>query len=153
MHGLLIRSLCTALAVGVLFAGVFFAQSGYRNQARAQAALDRVQLELAEMERQRVALETAQRRLDQAGMVLSGLGPVPGAWTSFPLVTRAVLDQEQTGRILALLGRREDWTILRTESLTLRPECGLEPCQQFFVDLQAVVFAPVPAWSKPLEGP
>ncbi|WP_045222615.1 hypothetical protein [Desulfonatronum thioautotrophicum] len=153
MHGPLIRTICTVLAVGVLFAGVFFAQSGYRKQTLAQAALDRVQLELVEVERQRDALETAQRRLDRAGMVLSGLGPVPGAWTSFPLVTRAVLDTEQTGRILALLGRREDWTILRTESLTLRPECGLEPCERFFVDLRAVVFAPVPVWGKTQEGP
>ncbi|GAB6057707.1 hypothetical protein [Desulfonatronum parangueonense] len=147
MQNLLIRSIFALLAVGILFAGLRFAMAGHQEHARALAGLERAQRELAERERERDQLAIAWQRMDQAGTLLSTLEPVPRHWTSYPLVMRAVLDREQAGSALRLLGRGEDWTFLRTEALTMRSECGLEPCDRFHIDLRAEVFAPIPAFS------
>lgn len=143
MCGLLIRSICTVLAVGLLVSGLLFARAGHLEHARALNGLERVQRELADREQERGVLEAAWERLDLAGGILAGLGPVPREWTSYPLVMSAALGSGEADHVLGLLGRGDDWTLLRTESLTLRSDCGLEPCDRFQVDLRAVVYAPV----------
>ena len=143
MHGLLIRSICTVLAVGLLFSGLLFARGGYREHALALAGLERVQGELAGRERERAVVVAAWERLDRAGAILAGLEPVPRDWTRYPLVMTSVLESGQAGHVLGLLGRRDGWTVLRTEALTIRSDCGLEPCDRFHVDLRAEAFAPV----------
>lgn len=143
MHGLLIRSICTALAVGLLFSGLLFARAGHWEHARAVAGLERVQGELADRDRDRAVMEAAWERLDRAEAILAGLEPVPRNWTRYPLVMSSVLESGQAGHVLGLLGRRDGWTVLRTEALTIRSDCGLEPCDRFHVDLRAEAFAPV----------
>ena len=153
MHGLLIRSVCTMLAVGLLFSGLLFARTGYREQALAQARLERVQAELASRDREQAIGLAAWKHLDQAGAVLSALEPVPRDWTRYPLVMSSVLGSEQADHVMGLLGRRKGWGVLRTEALTIRSDCGLEPCDRFHVDLRAEAFAPVPVANRNYGGP
>jgi hypothetical protein len=152
MHGLLIRSFCTVLAVGLLFSGLYFARAGYREHALALAGMERARAELASRDQERAVVEAAWERLNRAQTILAGLEPVPRDWTSYPLVMAAVLESKQAGHVLGLLGRRDGWTMMRTEALTIRSECGLEPCDRFHMDLRAVAYDPVPINTRNFGG-
>lgn len=143
MNSSLIRTLCGIAAAALLFAGLAFALDKQRDYEQALAEHDEFR-RLTFSKRQ--ASETADQALvlvNQALGVLASLEPAPREWTIYPLVVKGEMDAAQTSHLLRLLGKTDDWSFLRTRTLTLRSACGVEPCAAFFIDLQADVYAPV----------
>jgi hypothetical protein len=152
MNSILMRTLCGVAAVALLFSGLIFALDKRQKHGLAVEAHDQA---VKQVVSQRHADETAKHvaaLLTHAQDTLLRLEPMPGTWTTYPLLVKADMDAARASHLLRLLGKTDAWSFLRVQSLTLSSTCGVEPCATFHVDLQATAFAPVDN-SEEFHGP
>jgi hypothetical protein len=142
MRGLVIRFACAVVCMALFVAGLVFARTQHVEHVRARAELAQVRQERAALRQAAEISRQAWQLLDQAGAELAALEPVPINWTSYPLAISTTLDPTQTRHALGLLSRVDDWSFARTHKLTLRSECGTDPCATFHLDLEATIYAP-----------
>lgn len=152
MISILLRTLCALTTVALLFSGLVYALQKRQEHDLAVHAHHQAGEQAAVQRQADTTAEHAAKLLTQAQDALLRLEPVPGAWTTYPLLVNADMDAEQTAQLLRLLGKNDAWSFLRVQRLTLRSNCGVEPCASFHVDLQADVFTPVNI-SEATHGP